>query len=160
MDESLRSEPRRRHPGGRPTSFDERKAGTIVELLRSGNYIDVAAAYAGIARATLYNWLRQGAHRKTPELALFATHVEQARAEAELRNVALIQKAAVTNWQAAAWWLERTAPQRWGRRNEVTMADVREAAREAAVREGLPPDEVIREAEAWVREQRRRSRGI
>jgi transposase len=154
------AEPRQRHPGGRPTSFDEQKAETIVELLRAGNYIDVAAAYAGISRATLYNWLRQGARHKTPELAQFAADVEQARAEAELRNVAIISNAAATNWQAAAWWLERTALRRWGRRYEFTMADVREAAREAAEAEGLPPDEVVREAEAWIREQKRRSRGI
>jgi hypothetical protein len=51
----------------------------------------------------------------------FRDAVESARSAAEIRNVALIQKAANDGtWQAAAWYLERTAWQRWGRRTMVT----------------------------------------
>ena len=44
--------------------------------------------------------------------------------------MALIAKAAGEgNWQAAAWWLERRFPERWGRRERV----------DATVRGGVAP---------------------
>ena len=55
-----------------------------------------------------------------------AEEINNARAEAETRNVFLIQKAAKDGtWQAAAWWLERTSPKRWGRfvRTEISGPD-------------------------------------
>lgn len=67
--------------------------------------------------------LRLGAY---PDVALVAAEVEadrelaerliRARAEGELRNVALIAQAARGgSWAAAAWLLERHYPERWGR---------------------------------------------
>jgi hypothetical protein len=55
----------------------------------------------------------------------FCTAIKAARAAAEVRSVALIQSAANGGtWQAAAWYLERSYPDRWGRtRLEVTGAD-------------------------------------
>ena len=46
-------------------------------------------------------------------------------AEAQNRNVVLIQKAAQTNWQASAWYLERSDPTNWGKRerHEVSGPD-------------------------------------
>jgi hypothetical protein len=50
----------------------------------------------------------------------FVEAVEKARAQSEMRNVGLIQKAAVDGtWQASAWWLERSFPKRWGRSDRV-----------------------------------------
>jgi hypothetical protein len=51
----------------------------------------------------------------------FAVHVERARAEAEVALVALITRASREDWRAAAWLLERSKPQRWGRRDNVTL---------------------------------------
>ncbi|MGQ0670422.1 MAG: hypothetical protein ACT4PO_12225 [Actinomycetota bacterium] len=45
-----------------------------------------------------------------------ADAVEQAFAEAEVRDIATIEKAAKTQWQAAAWRLERMFPDRFGQR--------------------------------------------
>ena len=74
----------------------------------------------------------------------FREAVQNARAEAEARNVALIQRAANEGtWQAAAWFLERTAHARWGRRASVEVSgegggaivvDVDASALEAKVR--------------------------
>lgn len=52
----------------------------------------------------------------------FAEEVERARAGAQVRNLGLIQRAAMDgSWQAAAWFLERSNPQKWGRKQlEVT----------------------------------------
>jgi transposase len=96
----------------------------ICNVLRAGNYVDTAAAYAGICKDTYYDWLRRGARAakandtseaEAPYRAFHAA-VEQALAAAEIRDVALIGKAANDQWQAAAWRLERRYPEKWGRR--------------------------------------------
>lgn len=61
-----------------------------------------------------------------PSYRDFRAAVESARSQAEVRAVALINQAAQGGtWQAAAWFLERSHPQRWGRysRTEVTGRD-------------------------------------
>jgi hypothetical protein len=109
----------------------------IIGALRLGNYVEHAATYAGISRATLYNWLKKGdAARERREAgeelddneeryARFSEDVDTARAAAIVRNVGIIQQAAQTNWQAAGWFLERTAPQHFGRqiRTELSGPD-------------------------------------
>jgi hypothetical protein len=99
----------------------------IVVALRAGNYVETAASFAGISRPTIYRWLEKGdraadkldTDQELTEKELlyldFRNEVEQARADAMVRNVSMISQAAQTTWQAAAWWLERTAPQMWGR---------------------------------------------
>jgi hypothetical protein len=52
----------------------------------------------------------------------FRQSVEQARADAETRNIAIVATAAATNWQAAAWLLERTYPDRWARISQRNLA--------------------------------------
>lgn len=94
----------------------------IVQAIQAGNYIEVAAQYAGISKGTLYRWLQQADDPTADDIYRdFRDAVESARATAEIRNVTLIQKAANDGtWQAAAWYLERTSWQRWGRRTMVT----------------------------------------
>ena len=94
----------------------------IVQAIQAGNYIEVAAQYAGISKGTLYRWLQQADDPTADDIYRdFRDAVESARSAAEVRNVALIQKAANDGtWQAAAWYLERTSWQRWGRRTMVT----------------------------------------
>jgi hypothetical protein len=106
----------------------------IIGALRLGNYVEHAATYAGISRATLYNWLKKGdAARQKREAgedldeteqryAHFSEEVDTARAAAIVRNVGIIQQAAQTNWQAAGWFLERTAPQHFGRQIRTELS--------------------------------------
>ena len=104
----------------------------MLEALRAGNYMDTAAMYAGISKQTLYNWLAKGrATREKVANGGIASYqeakfielidaVEKARADAEVRNVHLIQQAAQGGtWQAAAWFLERSHPGKWARREKV-----------------------------------------
>jgi len=99
-------------------------AARIITYIRAGSYVETAAAAAGVNKSTLYRWLERGAEGQEP-FAGFATQVESALAEAELRDLARIDRAADNNWQAAAWKLERRNPKMWGRRNytEMTGAD-------------------------------------
>lgn len=99
---------------GRPTKFTAERRECILDAIRAGNYVETAARAAGVGKSTFYEWLE-----RFPE---FADAVEKARAEAETRYVAVIEQATVTSWQAAAWWLERSAPDRWGRRERGHVA--------------------------------------
>lgn len=115
---------------GRPTKLNYEVQEKIVQAIKAGNYIETAAAYAGISKSTLYDWLKRGERekqrvaknpryriRKSEKIYVdFSDAVEKALAEAEMRDVLLIGKAAEEQWQAAAWRLERKFPERWGRR--------------------------------------------
>jgi transposase len=121
-------------PQGRKTLLTPELQDQIVELIRLGNYAQDAAGACGISEATYYNWLDRGkveAERlklsenskpKAEEKPFleFLEAVEKARREATARNVAVIQKAAIGGtWQAAAWWLERTRQNTFGRKERV-----------------------------------------
>lgn len=119
----------------RPTKLTKELQQKIISALTAGNYQDTAAAYAGISTSCFYNWLERGKKerdrlaagekaKKTEQIFLeFVDAIESARAQAEVRSVALIQKAANDGtWQAAAWYLERSHPQRWGRLNRTEIS--------------------------------------
>jgi len=87
----------------------------IIDLVRSGSYIDIACLSCGIDAETYKAW--QGLADDKPDsiYGQLQTGISRAEAEAEARNVAIIQKAASENWQAAQWWLENRYPGRWQR---------------------------------------------
>jgi hypothetical protein len=122
---------------GRRPGLTEEIQKNICDALTQGNYQDDAARYAGIAESTYYKWISRGMDERnrvedggkpdTKEVMYveFVEAVEKARANASVRNVMLVQRAAQDHWQAAAWWLERSFPKKWGRkeRHEVTGVD-------------------------------------
>jgi len=133
---------------GRPPKLTPEVQGRITNAIAAGSYIETAAAYAGISKETLYDWLKTGAKAKTGKHKEFSDAVKKALAAGELRDLAVIDKAAsgyevvktriedgvkgrteTTEthwefaWQAAAWKLERKFPSRWGRRDHVDLGD-------------------------------------
>lgn len=122
-----------RNPVGRPTKMNEVVADKILNAVRAGNYIETAAAHAGITKETLYAWLRRAAAEqervmKNPGAKIrkseapfvqFSDAVNKAFADAEIRDVTLIANAATSDWKAAAWRLERKFPDRWGRKDRI-----------------------------------------
>lgn len=101
---------------GRPEKLTPEVQQKIVDAIRMGAYIETAAAYAGINKSTLYDWMKRGARAKSGKYKEFSNAIEKALAESEMRDLAVIAKASQENWQAAAWRLERKFPDRWGRR--------------------------------------------
>lgn len=105
----------------------------IVDTIAAGNYLETAAGVGGIGVSTLHSWLDKGRTEReladlegrdpTPDkqpYVDFLEAVEKARASAEARAVLHIQRAASDGtWQAAAWFLERSQPGRWGRRDHL-----------------------------------------
>lgn len=67
--------------------------------------------------------MSKGETRPRSRYAAFRAAVPAAEAEAELRCVGVIRRAADTDWKAVAWWLARKNPERWGyeRRHRVAV---------------------------------------
>ena len=78
----------------------------ILEATAKGHTKDMAAHYAGIDPSTLYRWINLGKQGDKPYRA-FYRKFEKARAEGALRLLETIKEASRTQWQAAAWLLER-----------------------------------------------------
>jgi len=127
--EHRESSPRR--IGKRPILNDE-MIDSLVDLLKRGNYLGVSAKYVGINPGTLSIYLRKGQELIDEDrddyddvellYVRLAREVEKARAWSQVKMVEVIRQAAQSQWQAAAWYLERTDNQNWGRtvRAEVT----------------------------------------
>lgn len=110
---------------GRPTKLDDEAASKILAYVRAGSYVETAAAAAGINKSTLYAWLKQGAAEIEGPFRNFSNAIEKAMAEADLIDLTHISNAAKTNWQAAAWRLERRNPKHFGRVAEESQRTVR-----------------------------------
>jgi hypothetical protein len=137
---------------GRPSKLTSDVADSFVAMLRAGNYIGVAASAVGISRRTFAEWMNRGLSARVEDAPFrdFRDRVEQARAEGEVRNVTQIATAARESWQAAAWLLERSYPERWGRPSAPQ--------RQEAIPEDVVVEDVDPFAEVVELAQRRNSR--
>ena len=80
----------------------------LCDALAAGNTRRAACAFAGISEDSVA--------RYRDRFADFADAIQKAEADAEVRNVAIVTRAAQSGvWQAAAWWLERRFPHDYGR---------------------------------------------
>lgn len=132
---------------GQPTKRSPEREQAILNALRVGNTRRASAAAAEVNEDTLANWMKA-------DSAFFGA-VVKAEADAELRFLGQVAKAAPTSWQAAAWWLERRQHSDFGRRERMDMTiDVRKEAERIAEESGLDADEVMAEAEAIIGRQR------
>jgi hypothetical protein len=92
----------------------------LVEMIRAGNYAEVAARACGISKDTFYKWLLRGGKGEQPFAAL-ADAIETASAEAQARDVFMMAKHSSKHWQAAAWRLERKYPKLFGRKDSLEL---------------------------------------
>jgi hypothetical protein len=116
----------------RPTSLTPAVQATICTALEKGHYRKTAAALAGIALRTLYNWEERGETGEEPyESFLHAMQKAEAIAEdAALTRIIEAQPAVPGEggrgadlWQKDAWRMERRWPSRWGGRVRATVTD-------------------------------------
>jgi hypothetical protein len=121
---------------GRPTKLTPALQKNITDALMAGNYIETAAAYAGVSKVTLYKWLKKGRREKSGQYVDFVAAVDQAMAQSEVSAIARITKAGDESWQALAWRLERRFPAKWGKREKLTQ-DVTVNWRDQAKRDGI-----------------------
>ena len=105
----------------RPSKLTEKTLELLLKALRAGNDQKVACEVAGIGETTFYRWMEIAEQPNAKkEYREFRESVKQAIAGAEADAVIRIQQAATNGrWQAAAWWLERKHPDRWGRNDKI-----------------------------------------
>jgi transposase-like protein len=108
---------------GRPTKLTPALQARIVKLVREGNYPETAAQSEGVSRATYYEWMERGRRRESP-FADFSDAVTRARATAQRKMLGIVVKAAPTDPENARWYLERTAPDRFGRRDKMVVENL------------------------------------
>lgn len=102
----------------------------IVERVRAGVHAEIAAVSTGVSKTTYYRWRQEGEDRYVdgvlkrarPHYREFREALDRAAAEAETAAVARIREAGKETWQAEAWYLERSRPDRWRRRDTVHQA--------------------------------------
>lgn len=105
---------------GRPTKLNDEMQKKITDAMRAGAYIETAAFYSGISKASLYSWLRKGNSGECERCVAFLNAVNLAMAESELKDIDNIRKASETDWRASAWRLERKFPQKWGHKAQIS----------------------------------------
>jgi len=149
----------------------------LIKLIRAGNYVQTACNAVGIDVSTLWRWLKKG--EKALELKKQGKEISQddekfcnlyiaikkAKAEAEVRNVTIIQTAAVKSWQAAAWWLERVKYERWGKKDKISVETPKPIKTEHIVKfqkelKILTPDEKRRFIEFAIKERKKLQENI
>ena len=96
-----------KHPGGRPEQITQEIRDTICNAIRMGVFVETAACFAGISKETWHQWLKRGAKEPRSIYRQFSDAVLKAGADAIMRKVNYVDKAAATDWRAAAWHLER-----------------------------------------------------
>jgi len=96
----------------RPT---QKEIDAICQQISNGLYPHVAAAAVGVTPSLLDDWMRIGSQPNPPKPYADAhTAISAAVAAMETKAVRAIQVGMADDWKAAAWWLERTRPTRWG----------------------------------------------
>jgi len=103
---------------GRHTKKTNETMDRVIQAIEMGATRKVAVLYAGIGESTLYEMLN--------EFPDFAERLKASEGKRAVRWLSVIERAAQDgSWQAAAWKLERTMPDEYGRktRTEVTGKD-------------------------------------
>lgn len=130
--------------GERNSKMTDARVNAILNALRQGCTRRAAAAVGGISHTTLYDWMDRD--------PTFTATVERAEGEAEATFTAIVAQAAITSWQAGAWWLERRKHQDFARHEKFDLSiDLRKEAERLAAEQGLDPEAVMAEAQAIMR---------
>lgn len=131
------------------TPVESEKIVNLLAAIRGGSDLETACHFAVLGIAQVYRWLERGkieserieaGHDAIPAEAAYATFwddLKKSRADAIVRNVSQIQKAAQEGtWKAAAWWLERTVPDVYGKPTRASQAPIEPT---------IPPKEILGE---------------
>jgi len=145
--------------GRKTVLLDVTKEQTLLDYIRIGTPVRKAVAASGIAEKTFYNWMSRGlAERERQALVpnakdnpteviflQFLQRVEQARAEAIMKKVAVIAKSGNDgDWRAAAWWLERQVPEEFGKTDRFEIGGANGEAIKVQVEMGDLEDKIAK----------------
>jgi hypothetical protein len=102
----------------RPTELNDDVALKIAGFLEEGNSISDSCAMVGVAEQTYHNWIARGETGEEPFLG-FLGLTRAARAKGRNYHVKIIKDAAVDDWRASSFFLERSDPDHWGRQEKI-----------------------------------------
>jgi hypothetical protein len=99
----------------------------IVEQMKMGVDLDIAVHSVGLSLSEVYEWLERGkieeskiaagmkAERAEAKHLAFWKEIKQARALSIAAVQMTIRGAMTDDWKAAAWWLEKNMPEKYGK---------------------------------------------
>lgn len=93
----------------------------ICKDIGEGVPILYAAQRNGICQSTFYEYYNKGKEAKKGKFRDFYEAVEEAKADAIAFHARQIHKASFQTWQASAWWLERTCPEFFGKKDHIEL---------------------------------------
>lgn len=118
---------------GAPSILDDQdRIDRFLGFLNLGMYINQACDLVGWSESVYHKWRKIGEEAQDIEQSNrddrqqqaveFVESVKRARAEAEAYHIRNLRRASDDgSWQASAWWLERSFPERWGRKDRVEV---------------------------------------
>lgn len=133
-------------PAHRPDTITEAVTKNLETLLSAGNYIVVACQVCAVPRSTFNDWMVRGSRDgdEFEHYRQFRTRMERAMAAGEATRVRQIAAAGKDDWRAAAWMLERSAPERWAKPSQrAHAADDRPKDPEGAAAQGSTLGELL-----------------
>lgn len=133
---------------GRPVKLTSELQDRLVTLIGRGHYATTACAASGIGESTYHRWMELGTDhlelRKGRQVLVkaaspyreFRAAIEKAKAQAQMLHMEALRDAAFEtiteggqtkvrskNWTASAWYLERTAPHQFARREVIHQGE-------------------------------------
>lgn len=108
-----------KNKGGRKGLLNTRMISRVAKAIAEGNTARTACLTCGISERVFFKWQADGEAGISPLTVQFVQAIKEAKAKAEAVHVRNIKKASSTHWQASAWFLERTNPEDWGRKDRI-----------------------------------------
>lgn len=151
--------PVKKTAGRKTTLLDVTKEQNLLDYIRIGTPVRKAVAASGVAEKTFYNWMSRGLSERERQTIVpnakenpteviflqFLQRVEQARAEAIAKKVAVIAKSGNEgDWRAAAWWLERQVPEDFGKTDKFEIGGANGEAIRVQVEMGDLEDKIAK----------------
>lgn len=114
--------------GGRPTILTDALIEEIADKVRDGNYVEVAAAYCGISKDSLFAWLRAGRRNRDKKdltedekrQVRFSYSISTADAQAEINDIRKIKDEG--GWKGSEFRLSRKHMGRWGKVDKLEVS--------------------------------------
>lgn len=118
----LGAAPAATRPKAQPVRYSQAVLEQLLAAMKLGAGVEQAAAYAGVTRQSLYNWLKSTGK----QYKVLQREVELAkggRAVGWLQAIQLKANSADKDaWKAAAWLLERTLPEQFGPKGQLALS--------------------------------------
>lgn len=93
----------------------------IVDAVSSGAFFGDAAAYAGVTRQTLHNWMKRGRKQKRGKYKDLVKDIDKARADLKVGVVKEIVNQTKRDWKAGMTWLQKVDYDHYGDRAKIEV---------------------------------------